>query len=71
MNILFTEVKQIIVSLNYASLAEQKLGVSEQMYKLEKVTEKGEAVGEKREQEKVNNFFSRGTQNACENDKVR
>lgn len=30
------------------------------MYKLEKVTEKGEAVGEKREQKKVNNFFQEG-----------
>lgn len=27
------------------------------MYELEKVAEKGEAVGENREQEKVNNFF--------------
>lgn len=27
------------------------------MYKLEKITEKGEAVGENREQEKVNIFF--------------
>lgn len=57
MNIILTEVKLIIVSLNYANLVKQRLGISEQRYKLEKITKKGEAVDENREQEKVNIFF--------------